>query len=231
MKRIFYIGDSTVQFNKIDTYPQTGMSQVLELFTAPGVRVEHHGKNGRSTKSFLDEGLFVPVQEQMGSGDLLLIQFGHNDEKDDPLRHTDPYGSYQENLRYFICAARNAGAYPVLVTPIARRLFDTNGDFRPGSHGAYPEAVRQLGVQLGVPVADLTAHTESFLAQLGDEATKPLFVWPKDNTHLKYDGAVCMVRFLCAELQRMGEPYASLLYRTETGEGVNEINDEALLYH
>ena len=227
MNRIFYIGDSTVQFNKIDTYPQTGMSQVLELFTAPGIQVHPHGKNGRSTKSFLDEGLFEPVRRQMRQGDFLLIQFGHNDEKNDPLRHTDPYGSYQENLTFFIREAKNAGAYPILITPIARRIFDRDGAFLPGSHGDYPDAVRQLGARLQIPVADLTAITEAYLARLGDEDSKPLFVWPKDNTHLKYEGAVKMVRFLCDELSRMGQPYAALLYKPETDE-VTEINDETI---
>lgn len=215
MAKIFYIGDSTVQFNKIDSYPQTGMSQVLELFLAPGVRVMPHGKNGRSTKSFLDEGRFVPVQEQIGAGDFLLIQFGHNDEKPDPARHTEPFGSYQDNLRFFIREARSRGAYPVLVTPIARRLFDETGSFCPGSHGAYPEAMRQVGQMESVPVADLTALTERYLAQLGDEASKPLYVWPKDNTHLKYDGAVQMAGFLAKELERFGSPYAELLYQPE----------------
>lgn len=215
MNRIFYIGDSTVQLNKIDTYPQTGMSQVLELFLAPAFRVVPHGKNGRSTKSFLDEGRFVPVQAQLGEGDFLLIQFGHNDEKEDPARHTEPYGSYQENLRFFIREARARGAYPVLVTPIARRLFDEVGHFRPGSHGEYPAAMRQVGCEESVPVADLTALTEDYLAQLGDEPSKPLFVWPKDNTHLKYDGAVQMARFLAEELARFGTPYRDLLYVPE----------------
>lgn len=215
MNRIFYIGDSTVQLNKIDTYPQTGMAQVLELFMKSNVRVLPHGKNGRSTKSFLDEGLFEPVRKEMGRGDFLLIQFGHNDEKTDPLRHTDPFSSFQDNLRFFIREARSAGTYPVLITPIARRLFDEGGTFLPGSHGEYPDAVRQVGAQEQVPVADLTALTESWLAKLGDEASKPLFVWPKDNTHLKYDGAVQMAAFLCAELQRFGAPYENLLYKSE----------------
>lgn len=224
MNRIFYIGDSTVQFNKIDTYPQTGMSQVLELFTAEGIRVMPHGKNGRSTKSFLDEGRFEPVRQQMGEGDFLFIQFGHNDEKPDEARHTEPYGSYQDNLRYFIREARSRGAAPVLITPIARRLFDEAGNFRPGSHGDYPEAMRRLGEEEKVPVADLTSLTERFLAELGDEASKPLFVWPVDNTHLKYDGAVTMVRFLCQELARFGAPYAQLLHQPEQSE--YPINDE-----
>lgn len=212
MNSIYYIGDSTVQFNKIDTYPQTGMSQVLELFTREGVRVHPHGKNGRSTKSFLDEGRFQPVREAMTEGDFLFIQFGHNDEKPDPQRHTDPFGTYQENLRYFITEAQKKGACPVLITPIARRLFDEQGNFRPGSHGAYPEAMRQLGAQMDVPVADLTALTEAFLTELGDEASKPLFVWPVDNTHLKPEGAVKMVSFLCQELKRFGMPYSGILY-------------------
>lgn len=223
MKKVFYIGDSTVQLNKIDTYPQTGMSQVLHLFLSDDVQVLPHGKNGRSTKSFLDEGRFLPVQAAMEPGDFLLIQFGHNDEKPDPQRHTEPFGSYQDNLRYFIRAARKAGAHPVLVTPIARRLFDAEGNFRPGSHGAYPQAVRQLGEEEHVPVADLTGLTEAWLAQLGDAASRPFFVWPVDNTHLKYDGAVTMVRFLCQELKRFGGVYESLLWQSaEPGESIHD---------
>ena len=224
MTKVFYIGDSTVQLNKIDTYPQTGMSQVLHLFLKDSVRVMPHGKNGRSTKSFLEEGRFLSVQADMGPGDFLLIQFGHNDEKPDPQRHTEPYGSYQENLRFFIREARRAGAFPVLITPIARRLFDPSGNFLSGSHREYPEAMRRLGQEEGVPVADLTALTEGWLSQLGDEASRPFFVWPVDNTHLKYDGAVTMARFLCRELERFGDPYASLLWQNE--EQDESIHDE-----
>lgn len=213
MTKVFYIGDSTVQLNKIDTFPQTGMSQVLQLYMDEHVQVMPFGKNGRSTKSFLEEGLFEPVKQQMSEGDFLLIQFGHNDEKPDALRHTDPFGSFQDNLRFYIHAAEDAGAFPVLITPIARRLFDEAGSFLPGSHGEYPEAVRQLGKQENVPVADLTALTEDFLSRLGDEPSRPLFVWPVDNTHLKYEGAVRMVGFLAQELERFGHPYCDLLYR------------------
>lgn len=211
MQKIYYIGDSTVAFNKIHTYPQTGISQGLPLYLKEDVQVISLAKNGRSTKSFLDEGLFVPAQQGMRQGDFLFIQFGHNDEKDDPARHTDANGSFRDNLRYFINEARKRGAYPILITPIARRLFNENGQFKPGSHGAYPEAVRQVGAEENVPVADLTDLTENYLAQLGDEASKPLFVWPKDNTHLKAEGAVKMAGFLAAELDRFGGVYADLL--------------------
>jgi lysophospholipase L1-like esterase len=165
------------------------------------------------------------VRQALSEGDFLLIQFGHNDEKiQDPARYAAPFGQFQENLRYFIGEARKKGAYPVLITPIARRLFDENGAFRPGSHGDYPEAVRQVGDELNVPVADLTAVTENYLSELGDEASKPLFVWPVDNTHLKPEGAVKMVSFLCEQLRQFGKPYSNLLYRNDTEE--TSINDE-----
>lgn len=212
---VHYIGDSTVQVNNIHTYPQTGMGQALGLYLREGVQVVSYAKNGRSTKSFLDEGRFEPVKAAMQPGDFLFIQFGHNDEKDDPLRHTDAFGSFQDNLRLFIRSAREKGAYPVLLTPIARRLFDEKGSFRPGSHGEYPEAVRQVGREEAVPVIDLTAMTESYLAQLGDEESKPLFVWPKDNTHLKYEGAVKMCGFVAEGLETLGGMYTALLARPE----------------
>lgn len=211
MATVFYIGDSTVTYNRIDSWPQQGMSNALGLYLKEGVTLSPHGRNGRSTKSFLDERAFDAVIQKMQAGDFLLIQFGHNDEKDDPLRHTDPQTSYKENLSFFIRRAREKGAYPVLITSIARRLFDEAGNFHPGSHGLYPEAVRELGRELDVPVADLTSITEEYLARVGDNPSKGWFMWPKDNTHLKPEGAMIMASFLAQELRRMGSPYSDIL--------------------
>ena len=211
MATVYYIGDSTVTYNRIDSWPQQGMSNALGLYLKEGVTLSPHGRNGRSTKSFLDERAFDAVIQKMQAGDFLLIQFGHNDEKDDPLRHTGPQTSYKENLTFFIRRAREKGAYPVLITSIARRLFDEAGNFRPGSHGLYPEAVRELGRELGVPVADLTSITEEYLARVGDNPSKGWFMWPKDNTHLKPEGAMIMASFLAQELRRMGSPYSDIL--------------------
>ena len=216
---VFYIGDSTVARNNIHSWPQTGMSQGLSLYLKESIRIESHAKNGRSTRSFLEEGRFAAVEAAMAPGDLLLIQFGHNDEKPDPARHTDPDTTFRENLMRFVDGARKAGAYPVLITPIARRLFDEKGNFLPGSHGAYPEAVRRTAAAAGVPVIDLTAVTEAFLAQLGDEPSKPLFMWPKDNTHLKPEGAVTMAGFLAEGLKALGSPCSDLL--AGPGEGAD----------
>lgn len=217
MITVHYIGDSTVARNNIHSYPQTGMSQGLPLYLKESVRVVSYAKNGRSTKSFLDEGRFAPVEAAMQPGDFLFIQFGHNDEKPDEARHTDPDTTFQENLHLFIRAARQTGAYPVLLTPIARRLFDEKGNFLPGSHGAYPAAMKQAAADAGVPVIDLTAVTEEFIAALGDEASKPLFVWPVDNTHLKYEGAVKMAGFVAEGLRALGGIYADLLAGPDEG--------------
>ena len=211
MAAIFSAGDSPVKFNKIDSYPQTGISQAMLLFLKDGVAMRSFAQNGRSTKSFIDEGRLDGIAREIGEGDFLFIQFGHNDEKDDPERHTDPETTFPENLMKFIQTARDKGAYPVLITPIARRRFEEKGNLRPGSHGPYPEAIRETGRRAGVPVIDLTAITEGYLAELGDIASKAYFMWPKDNTHLKPEGAVLMADFLCRELEKLGEPYSGLL--------------------
>ena len=219
MITVHYIGDSTVARNNIHSYPQTGMSQGLQLYLKESVRLISYAKNGRSTKSFLDEGRFEPVKQAMQPGDFLLIQFGHNDEKADVARHTDPDTTFRENLLLFINAARSAGAHPVLLTPIARRLYDEAGNFCPGSHGAYPGAMIRTGAEADVPVIDLTGATEAFLAETGDEASKPLFVWPVDNTHLKYEGAVKMAGFVAEGLKNLGGMYADLLAGPDEGAG------------
>lgn len=218
METIFYAGDSTVTFNKIASYPQTGLSQALLLYLKDSVALKSLAKNGRSTKSFLTEGLLKPVEEQMKQGDFLFIQFGHNDEKDDVERHTDPDTTFQENLKHFIRTAKERGGYPVLITPVARRHFDGEGRFVPGSHGTYPDAVKKAGMEEQVPVIDLTAITEEYLAAVGDVASKAYFMWPKDNTHFKPEGAVLVAGFLCRELEKLGSPYADLFVSREVVE-------------
>ena len=60
--RIFWIGDSTVQFNNISTWPQCGMGQVLDLYVRPGIAVYDHARNGRSTKRY---PAYLLLQSQM----------------------------------------------------------------------------------------------------------------------------------------------------------------------
>ena len=116
MNKIFWAADSTVQTNDFTKYPQTGIGQVFPLFVKNEYQIVNHAKNGRSTKSFMDEGRLKAIEEQIGAGDFLFIQFGHNDEKkEDPTRFTEPFSTYMENLETFIRVARDHSAYPVLI--------------------------------------------------------------------------------------------------------------------
>ena len=108
MSNIFMMGDSTMKFNNYYSYPQCGWGQGLELFVKEGVLIFNHAENGRSTKSFIDEGRFDKILKDLKKGDYVICSFGHNDEKKyDPLRYTDPFGEYQKNLGYFAKEVEN----------------------------------------------------------------------------------------------------------------------------
>lgn len=212
MDRIIYLGDSTVTYNHIATWPQTGLSQGLLLYLKDDVFVRSFAINGRSTKSFIDQGRLAQADAYVQPGDFVFIQFGHNDEKmSDPLRYTEPFTAYEDNLIRFARMALDHSALPVIISPIARRLFDEKGRFLPGSHGLYPAAAKEAAEKIGVPFIDMTSVTENYLAQLGDFASRPLYVYPKDNSHLQMQGAVAMAGFLADGLLSLGSPYADLL--------------------
>lgn len=197
MPVLYLVGDSTVDDNQA---PFHGWGWAMPQVAAPGVTVDNHGLSGRSSKSFLDEGLFDPVREAMQPGDVLLIQFGHNDEKKDAERHTDPETSFPEKLNIYIDAALEKGALPVLITPVSRRLYTEEGALM-DTHGPYPDAIRRLASQRGVPLVDLHRLSRALFEQLGQEATAELFVrlapgkhpdFPDghdDRTHFNAEGA------------------------------------------
>lgn len=98
MNRIFLLGDSTCADKSEDKHPETGWGMVLQQLVKKQWQVVNLAENGRSTKSFLEEGLFDRCLGQLSEGDWVFIQFGHNDSKDDEQRHTDPWTTYQGNL-------------------------------------------------------------------------------------------------------------------------------------
>ena len=144
MNKIYLLGDSTCQTNGEDTYPQTGWGQILQDYVTNEYKVINLAKNGRSTKSFIDEGLFDPCKKKLKKGDIVIIQFGHNDEKEDVERHTDPFTSYQDNLNYFIDVALKKGATPILISSIYRRQFIKEHKLVKNTHGLYPKAMKQV---------------------------------------------------------------------------------------
>ena len=121
---IFMIGDSTMANKKIDGgNPERGWGMVLPGFFSEDIRIDNHAANGRSSKSFISEGRWEKVISKVKKGDYVFIQFGHNDEKTDSTRHTDPGTTFDDNLRRFVNETRAKGGIPVLFNSIVRRNF------------------------------------------------------------------------------------------------------------
>ncbi len=208
---IFICGDSTAATYAPERAPITGWGQVLGEFI-PGVNIVNKAMGGRSTKSFLSEGRLVAIEKDIQPGDLLLIQFTHNDTSDLVWRHTDPHTSFAANLEIFVDTARMHGAIPVLMTPIPRRYW-RNGELI-DAHGEYPDAIRRVAMQKGVPLLEITLEGMQALREMGDEATRPLYMnfdaglypaYPdgsKDNTHTQRAGAELYARITAGLLKK-----------------------------
>ena len=205
---IFIAGDSTAATNYENTFPQTGWGQMLGNFIEGPVAIKNHAMNGRSTKSFIDQGRLDAILNEITTGDFLFIQFGHNDQKkEDPERYTDPNTSYKDNLKQFINGAKAKGATPVLISPVTRRNFDANEKII-NPHVGYYEAVTELAKELDIAYIDLFIKSKSLLEELGDEKSKELFLWLEpgkypnfeagitDNTHFTVKGAYEVARLV-----------------------------------
>lgn len=236
-------GDSTMANYPQDRAPMQGWGNKLELFLQPEVNVVNEAACGRSSKSFIDEGRLERILRQIGEGDYLLIQFGHNDEKDDPDRHTSPWGSYGEYLKRYIDGARAEGAKPILLTPISRRRFDADG-LLTQTHGDYPRAMEALALRENVPLIDLTGRSASAYKEMGRWRSRQWFtqfeagVHPNypdgimDNTHLNEDGAVAIARIAAQALAEIGiqgirslpELFAEVRSQVETGKSTPVIS-------
>ena len=223
MTTIFWAGDSTVKQNGIATYPQTGIGQVFNRYTKTfQVLIDNCAENGRSTKSFIDEGRLDGIDARIREGDFLFIQFGHNDEKvNDPARYTDPEGAFRENLARFARVAWKHAATPVLITPLTRFNYrDPAAAFR---HDQWAAAIRETAADLNVALIDLTAMSEQLVEEMGQEAQTRLYMhlpagryaaYPeglKDNTHLQPMGAMVFGGLIARGLMMLGEPYEGLL--------------------
>jgi lysophospholipase L1-like esterase len=224
MSKIFWAADSTVQTNDITTYPQTGIGQVFLLYVREGNFVINHAKNGRSTKSFMDEGRLKAIDEQIGGGDFLFIQFGHNDEKtQDPTRYTEPFSTFMENLEIYINVARSHKAYPVLITPLERRCFVDEKHLGMGAHSDYVAAMKQTAEKNDVPLVDLYSMSRAALKKAGEKESRSWYMnfdkglyknYPdgkEDNTHLREKGAVMYAGLVAKGLSELGGIYADLI--------------------
>lgn len=203
--KIAMIGDSTMASYAqppADRPTLTGWGQVFGACFREEVTVVNHAASGRSSKSFLREGRWEKVLRE--KPDFIFVQFGHNDQPGKGDRTTDPDGDYSENLRRYIDEAIAAGARPVLVTPVARRIFD-QGRART-SLTPYAEATKRVAAEKKVPLVDLHAMSFRIFDERGDAATADWSASTSDRTHFSRLGALEIAKLVAFSLPQTAPP-------------------------
>jgi len=247
--KLLCLGDSIMQYNDWTTYPQTGWVQLLDRFFVPGFKILNFARNGRSTKSFIEEGRFDKVLQNAEKGDFAIIQFAHNDEKiQDSSRYTGPEkdGQFRKNLEFMVNELKKRGVNSILLTPVTRLIFDTELTIK-NSHGDYPEAIKETAEKINIPCIDLTTLSVKYFESKGQHVSRRYFMnfgegvyenFPdgkNDNSHLRADGAYVICRLFVSELLRLTEKWPSYAALADClcTKGVyedKEIDDEILMW-
>jgi lysophospholipase L1-like esterase len=200
-RRVLIAGDSTVADQAGGDYASWG--QMLPRFL-DGVSVANHARSGETMKSFLTSFRWDRLLQDTRPGDVVLIQFGHNDEKKQwPRTYAAFDGAYPAYLAAFIADVRQRGAQPVLVTPVAR-LTVRDGKVQ-NSHAGYDAAVREVAQHLNVPLIDLTKETTTFYEALGADAPMAFANGGREKTHHNAYGAYEIACFVARDLSRFAE--------------------------
>lgn len=225
---IYLIGDSTVadyfleEDYQTKKFPQVGWGQMFQSFfqkdslklvksslgNATEVKVDDRAKGGRSTRTFFQEGRWSSVYKSLKKGDIVMIQFGHNDASVEKTERYVNIEGYKEFLRLFINQTKEKGATPILLTPVARNYPWKDGKLT-NVHGDYPQAVKDVAKELNVRIIDLNELSMDFFSSKGqDFVTNNYFMnfdsgifsgYPngqKDNTHFQTAGGIEVARLV-----------------------------------
>lgn len=183
---VFVASDSTAASYYQYSAPMAGWGHYLADYFDDGVAVDNQAKASRSSKSFYEEGSLATIEDRIRPGDYLFVMFAINDSADDSSnRKTRPESTFKAYLRLYVNSARSRGATPVFVTSQTKRTFDVWGKFT-NSVGTYPQAMRELGAELNVPVIDLNKKSIEFFTSIGPEATKRSFMYLVPGEHPNY---------------------------------------------
>jgi lysophospholipase L1-like esterase len=208
---IWMCGDSTMSIKEKKAYPETGWGMPFACFWDSTVAIENLAKNGRSTSSFRNEGLWQTVLDKATEGDYVFIQFGHNDEVPTKKTYTTET-EFKNNLKQYVSEARSKKVTPILLTPMARRKFDASGKIE-GTHDVYSQIVRNVAKEDKVVLFDMDKITQQLYQQFGAENSKLLFMQLKpsehpnypdgrdDNTHFNELGARLIAQLVLTEIR------------------------------
>lgn len=218
---VYLVGDSTMSDKAVKAYPETGWGMPFHYFFDDQVKVDNRAKNGRSTKSFMTEGLWKDIYSHLNPGDYVFVQFGHNDEVITKKTYTT-LQQFTDNLKLYVNQTREKKAFPVLITPVTRRNFDANGKIEE-THPKYTDAVREVANELHVPLIDLDSSSKQLVGSFGPENSKLLYNqlepgenpnYPKgvhDNTHFNELGARKMAELVLASIIQLKLPLANYI--------------------
>ena len=209
VQRVFIASDSTAQDYGQERYPQQGWGMMLRCAFDDGVTVENRAVAARSTRSFIAEGRLDAIARDIRAGDTLLIQFGHNDANRDKPERYAPVADYQGYLRRYIDVARQAGAQPVLLTPVTLRKF-TDRRVAP-SFPEYAQAVRQVAAETRTPLIDLDVLSARWVERAGVERSKALYL--PDDVHFSELGARGVANLVAGALAGLSLPVSRHVLR------------------
>ncbi len=221
---------------------RVGWADGLKSYFNANVIIENDARSGRSSKSFIDEGLWAAVIAKVQPGNYVFIQFGHNDEKTTTSLHTDPYTTYIGNLAKFVNETRAKGGIPVLFTPICRRNFGSDGILK-DTHGDYPPAMRHLADSLNVILIDMTVKTTALVQSYGPDSSKKIYnyvdagvstIYPNgntDDTHINARGANLFAGLAVQGMRQQNLDIAAYLAPLSISqEGINPVAGSFQLY-
>ncbi len=224
---IFLAGDSTMADKKVSAYPETGWGTPFKFFFDSTTVIINKAQNGRSTRTFITDGLWKQITDNLKADDYVLIQFGHNDEvptKKSATTETE----FKNNLILYIDRTRSKQAIPVLITPVTRRSFDSTGVVA-DTHARYAQIVRDVATEKRVQLIDLDQESMALVQRFGPEQSKLLYNhlqpgenpnYPdgkKDDTHFNELGARKMAEIVLADLRRLSPEINSRIAGPDRG--------------
>ena len=215
---VFLCGNSTVVDQEDEPWASWG--QMITRWFGPQVAIANFAESGLSCTTFLAQLRLDKILSQLKNGDYVIVEFGHNDEKEKKAGDGAWY-SYSRNLKIFADRVKAAGGHIIFCTPTARRFFK-DGRIE-NTHGDYPEAMKTVAEREQVPVIDLTRMSTIFYETLGEEGSKkalvhyPANTFPNqekalaDNTHFNPYGAWEIAKMVVMGLKQIQSPLVSYL--------------------